>query len=229
MVIVNDFLGSTKIIVYYQLLIFLFATFFLPLKRKSNKVFYCILIYYTVTEIITVTLNVLIKNETNRLFLNSINYELSFIITFILWFFLLEQNGISKKLMRYIYLFFLTFVVIDFFVIQKDDDLKTYMFCMGSFLYLITFFVFSFNKLKSEDFNFILSNDYRLLSAPILMFFGLSLIFAFVNSDIGDIKIFPNYILYSIITDYINFVSYTIFLWYIYIEYRNHKRVIPEE
>lgn len=229
MVIVNDFLGSTKIIVYYQLLIFLFATFFLPLKRKSNKVFYCILIYYTVTEIITVTLNVLIKNETNRLFLNSINYELSFIVTFLLWFFLLEQNGIRKKLMRYIYLFFLTFVVIDFFVIQKDDDLKTYMFCMGSFLYLITFFVFSFNKLKSEDFNFILSNDYRLLSAPILMFFGLSLIFAFVNSDIGDIKIITNYNLYSIITDYINFVSYTIFLWYIYIEYRNHKRVIPEE
>lgn len=229
MVIVNDFLGYTKIIVYYQLLIFLFATFFLPLKRKSNKVFYCILIYYTVTEIITVTLNVLIKNKTNRLFLNSINYELSFIVTFLLWFFLLEQNGIRKKLMRYIYLFFLTFVVIDFFVIQKDDDLKTYMFCMGSFLYLITFFVFSFNKLKSEDFNFILSNDYRLLSAPILMFFGLSLIFAFVNSDIGDIKIIPNYNLYSIITDYINFVSYTIFLWYIYIEYRNHKRVIPEE
>lgn len=161
--------------------------------------------------------------------MNSKNYEISFIITFLLWFFLLEQNGVSKTLMRFVYLFFLCFVVVDFLLIQKYDELKNYIFCMGSFLYLTTFFIFSFNKLKSEDFNFLLNNDYRLLSAPILMFFGLSLIFSFVNSDIAKIKIISNYNLYSIITDYINFVSYTIFLWYTYIEYRNHKRVIPEE
>ena len=229
MIIICDILNNIKIIIYYQFFVFITASFVLPLKRKTNKIFFGILTFYSVTELNTIFMKFVINDNHFRTNMNYKNYELSFIVTFLLWFFLLEQNGISKKLMRYIYLFFLTFVVIDFFVIQKNDDLKTYMFCMGSFLYLITFFVFSFNKLKSEDFNFILSNDYRLLSAPILMFFGLSLIFAFVNSDIGDIKIIPNYNLYSIITDYINFVSYTIFLWYIYIEYRNHKRVIPEE
>ncbi|WP_353088821.1 hypothetical protein [Flavobacterium sp.] len=229
MTIIYDFFCSIKIIVYFQLITFFLATFFLPLKRKTNRVFYSIITYYTLTEVITVTLKLTIPEKNQRLFLNSINYELSFVITFLLWFFLLEQNGVNKKIMRFVYLFFLSFVLVDFLAIQKDNDLKTYIFCMGSFLYLIIFFILSFNKLKNEDFNFLLDNDFRLLCAPILMFFGLSLLFSFVNSEIGEIIIISNYNLYSIITDYINIVSYSIFLWYVYIEYRNHKRVISEE
>lgn len=229
MTLINDFFSLLKIIVYYQLITFFLATVLLPLKRKSNKFFYFILLFYSLTEVMTVTLKMAIPEKTERLFFNSINFELSFIVTFLIWFHLLELNGVSKKIIRFIYLFFLTFTVIDFIIIQKDVDLKTYIFCMGSFLYLILFFIFSYNKLKSEDFNYLLSNDFRLLSAPILMFFGLSLIFSFVNPEIGELIIFLNYNLYSIVTDYINFVSYSIFLWYIYIEYRNHKRVITEE
>lgn len=229
MIIISDLLSTIKVIIYYQLFVFICASFFLPLKNKTNKIFYFILTYYTITELITVVLKIVITDDDYRLNINYKNYELSFIITFLLWFFLLEHNGVSKKLMRFVYLFFLSFVVIDFLAIQKDHDLKTYIFCMGSFLYLITFFIFSFNKLKNEDFKFLFNNDFRLLSAPILMFFGLSLIFSFVNSEIGEIKIISTYNLYSIITNYINFVSYSIFIWYIYIEYRNHKQVITEE
>ncbi|WP_143161791.1 hypothetical protein [Flavobacterium fontis] len=87
----------------------------------------------------------------------------------------------------------------------------------------------SFKKLKNEDFNFLFNNEYRLLSAPILMFFGLSLVFAFIDVKLQQVIIYKSYDLYTITTNYINFISYSLLLWYIYIEYRNHKRVIPEE
>lgn len=229
MIIISDLFSTIKIIIYYQLFVFLAAAFFMPLKRKTNKIFFGILICYSLTEFITILMKFVITDNHFRTNMNYNNYELSFIVTFLLWFFLLEQNGVSKKLMRFVYLFFLCFVVVDFFVIQKDDDLKTYIFCMGSFLYLTIFFMLSFKKLKNEDFNFLFNNEYRLLSAPILMFFGLSLVFAFIEVKLQQVIIYKSYDLYTITTNYINFISYSLLLWYIYIEYRNHKRVIPEE
>ncbi len=229
MIPINDFFSAVKLIIYFQLFVFIIASFILPLKRKTNRIFYYILTYYTLTEFITIILKFLISNDDFRSNMNFKNYELSFIITFLLWFYLLELNGVNRKLMRFIYLFFLFFIAIDFLLIQKNDDLKTYIFCMGSFLYLTIFFKLSFDKLKDEDFRFLFNNNYRLLSAPIFMFFGLSLIFAFVDIKLQHVIIYAEVKMYTITTNYINFISYSLLLWYIYIEYRNHKRVITEE
>lgn len=229
MIIISDLFGTIKVIIYYQLFVFITALFLLPKKSKSNKIFLCILTYYTITELITVCIKFIISDNDFRSNINYKNYELSFIITFLLWLFLLERNGVNKKIMRFVYLFFLTFTVVDFIIIQKNDELKTYIFCMGSFLYLTIFFMMSFKKLKNEDFNFLFNNEYRLLSSPIFMFLGLSLIFAFVDVNLQKVKIYKNIDLYTITTNYINFISYSLLLWYIYIEYRNHKRVITEE
>jgi hypothetical protein len=229
-VIIETF-GDLKFIMWFETFVFTTAIFLLPSSKKISKILMTILLLYVFTELSTTIIKTdalgLADELRNRL--TSLIYDITIILTFPLWLYILHLNLGLIKAFRYSLFIFIIFIVMDIIFFQKNDEFKSYIFCMGSLLYILLFFILSFQKLKNEEFVYLFSNEYRLISSPIFMFLGLSLIFAFVDVNLQKVKIYKNIDLYTITTNYINFISYSLLLWYIYIEYRNHKRVITEE
>lgn len=229
--VIFETLGDLKFIMWFEIFVFITATYLLPHFKKINKILLSILSLYIFTELSTTIVKTdalgLAKEMKSQF--TSLIYNSTIILTFPLWLYILHLNFSQFKVFRYSILIFTIFIVLDISTFQRNDDFKSYVFCMGSLIYILLFFILSFQKLKNEEFVYLLSNEYRLISSPIFMFFGLSLIFAFVDENLQDVLIYKSFNLYTITTNYINFISYSLLLWYIYIEYRNHKRVIPEE
>jgi hypothetical protein len=73
----------------------------------------------------------------------------------------------------------------------------------------------SFKQLKKENFQFIFSNYFILLNAPILFFLGMSLMFAFVEKKIREMAIGP-FTLYEAVNYFTSSIYYLLLLFYLY-------------
>lgn len=95
-------------------------------------------------------------------------------------------------------------------------------FVASAFLYLLLFIYLSFEKLKMEELNFLTSNGYLLLCAPLLFFLGLSFMFGFGSRLITASPVYGNIVLYDCIIYFVNIVYYGLINVYLFRLKHNH-------
>lgn len=89
-------------------------------------------------------------------------------------------------------------------------------FIAGSFIYLLTFIIFSFKKLKQEDVQFFSKAEFLLISAPLLFFLGLSFLFGFRSYKLTGTFVSGNITLYTAIAYFVNIIYYSLINLYIF-------------
>lgn len=91
---------------------------------------------------------------------------------------------------------------------------NTYL--LGALGYIIIFLIDSFKKLSHEKFSYFYTNEFILLSAPIIFYFGTSLMFGFRGKEITKTVIYNDFDLYHTIIYFVNLIYYTIVNLFIY-------------
>jgi hypothetical protein len=114
------------------------------------------------------------------------------------------------------------FSVLLIFYWEGTKSLNNYSFVLGTFIYVISFILFSFKFLKQEKFSWLLSNNYLLLISPILFFLGHSFMFAFDSQSLYYTKLFKNINLYPIVSYFVSIIYYSLINLYIYKENKSH-------
>ena len=151
----------------------------------------------------------------------SLAYNINTFFHHSLWLIILFSIIKRKKVLTIVLPIFLAYGIINLFLFEGIQKFNYYTFIFGSFLYLIFFIWESFYRLKIEDLEFFLSNSYILIFAPVLFFFGLSVVFGFKSKELSDTIIFGNTRLYTVIGYFVNFVYYGLINVYIYREKKN--------
>jgi hypothetical protein len=206
---IDEFLNPVKLIIVITLL---FAIFKLKWKNPIHRLVVIILLIDFLTEFINSLLITVFELPYKNVVLINV------IIQHCLWLCLMGLIIVKKKTMLYCILFFLSFAIINFLFIQGVKKFNYYTFIAGAFIYLLFFFIESFHQLKKENFGFIFSNNYILLTSPIMFLFGMSLMFAFVSKEVTQTKVFLDMKLYNIIGNYVNIICYSLICIYIYQE-----------
>ena len=116
--------------------------------------------------------------------------------------------------------FFGSLSIINLVLIEGTGRFNYNTFIVGSLIYLGILFFNSFRRLKREEEDFFLSNDFLLACSPVLLFFGLSLIFAFKDLKIGDYPIYDGLNLYDLLISLMNLSYYWLIILYIVREYK---------
>lgn len=207
---VFEFLKPLKILV---VLTFVLALAGLKWQNHTHRYILQILCVCMLTELIN---SILIFNSKSI----SLPFTLSVILHHSIWLLLLGRVTVFQKTFRFLLFGFIVFAIANLFFIEGTDRFNYYTFVVGAFLYIVIFIYESFYKLKQEDFPFFLSNNYLLLLAPVLFFFGLSFMFAFQSKSITSFIIFGDIKLYTFIIYFVNIVYYTLINLYIYREKR---------
>ena len=187
------------------------------LKWKNNihRSVLFILICSGLTEVV----NSFLKYHNVTIGLSS---NINVIITFILWLRLLSTCLFRNKSVIIVILFS-AISLYNLFFGEGIEKFNFYTFIIGAFLYIILFIYGSFYQLNKENFSFFNSNDYVILFAPVLFFFGLSFIFGFQSADLADTIILGDIKLYDFIIYFVNIIYYTLINIYIYREKKlNH-------
>ena len=202
--------------------IIVFATFvlgflFLEKNKKINFELFLILLCSISVEVISTIL--LLENSNISLI-----YSIGFLIHNSLWISILFDVFRSQLLKKLVLVSYIVFAIINFLFLEKKE-LNNMTFVIGAMLYILFFIIEIFKYLKKEKLDFFSTTEFLLILAPILFFFGFSLIFSFKNSEIRIIKIFNKIELYTLICYTINIIYYFIINLYIYKEYKQ-KNVI---
>lgn len=159
---------------------------------------------------------------TDLLKYNSLNYypanNLYVFLHHLIWLCLIGQSALAKGHLKFILVFFAGFGLC--FLLYNGLDMRFHyeVFILGALLYLIVFTFESYSRLKNEQLSFFLSNTYLLLFAPVLFFFGMSLIFNFRSSAIGKVLLGYGLTLYDVVAYFVNIVYYSLINVYIYKE-----------
>lgn len=214
-----DYLNEMSPIKYYEFLIGVIVLCILPLKKIYNKLLAINIAIYVVNELVS---NYFISqsNKINNYY-NNILYDISISTSFIIWLFIFYQLNISRKLIPYLIFLFLFFIgsILILFGIDNGPNL---IFPLGSLIYIILYFKDCFDKLKNEEFDYFFGNEFILISSPLLMFFGISMLFSFVSGKLQYTKIFDQYLI-IILGSYVNSITYSLYLIYAYREYKLYK------
>lgn len=192
--------------------------FLLNLKNNNNQLLIVILSTSSLNEIITL----LLEYSNQQKYIGTL-YSISFPMFCVFWMILLYKNQFNKKTTLFFLGLFFSFVVINFFCFQGTDNFNYYSAVIGSFIYVGLLANESFIQLKNENFNFIFSNRYLLLLAPVLMFFGFGLMFGFVSRQITQTVVISDYNLFEIVTNFVNLTYYLMLLIYIFLEKKQIK------
>lgn len=205
------YFSTISIISYLVLFTLIVGLIFLDKKKQSSKILLPIVFISSLTEIIAF---VLLSNNNDLNYL----YSFFFIIHNGLWLIIL---GITLKntIINLITLCFFVFGTLNILFIE-GPNLNYMTFVVGSLLYITIFVVESYYQLKAENLNYFLTNTYLLLFAPILFFFGFSLLFSFRKLNVIYILVFGKTDLYSCISYFVNITYYSIINLYIYREYK---------
>jgi len=196
-----------KVIVFLTLLFAIFS-----LKRNQNHNHNAIVLLLLWINFIT---------EIFTLVLKSFHYQfnkvttINIILVNCLWLYLIGAISFKKNVSLFLIVLFVIFGSINFLFFQGMKIFNYYTFIVGSFFYVTFFLVESFIQLRNENFQFFFSNTYLLLSAPILFYFGISLMFAFVSREITEVKIIGDKDLFTIVIYYVNIVYYAMLSIYI--------------
>ena len=172
-----------------------------------NKFLFIILTNYFITELFSIFLN---YNSIPVAFL----YNISIILQFVFWLLILSKV-LKKQSLLLVYLF-LVFATISLFF--KLTLFNTYNLIIGSILYLTLYIFENFKLLNQEKIDFFQSNDYFLISIPILFFLGMAFLFSFDLKSLTKTIIFGKTNLYTVINYFVNIIYYTLINIYIYKE-----------
>lgn len=185
------------------------ALLLLPRSRKNRLVLSVLFICFT-NELLSLLFLIW---KINNGFLFTINL----LIHNILWIWLLLKGRYRK----WVTAAYLAFAIINLFFLEGTENFNYNTFIIGAFLYIVAYLVLNFSHLRQEDFTFFESNDFIVLSAPVLFFFGLSFIFAFRSDELSASIVFGSVNLYTLIGFFINLVYYTLICLYILKEHRH--------
>lgn len=195
------------------LVIFTFFVVLITYNRhnKLHRILLSILLVSLINEIICL---IFLYRKTDI----SLVYSINTIFHHPLWLLLLFKATNRKMLLNIVLPAYLVYCIINLIYIEGYHKFNYDSFIVGAFLYLIFFIWESFYRLKKEDFGFFLSNNYLLLFAPVLFFFGLSVIFGFKSRQLSETVIFGDTRLYTVIGYFINIVYYALINLYMYRE-----------
>ena len=196
-----------NLIVIIVVITFLFGLFYLNKQNSESKLLFYILSIYFTTEIVTIFSTIYDYNF--RFF-----YNVSVAFQFFLWLALLLN--VFKKQKRFVILTFTVLITISFII--SDGGFNKTNFLIGSFLYLIIYIYCAFQLLKSEAIAFFQSNQFILISSPILFFLGLSFMFAFKFNGIATTAVFLDLELYQLVNYFVNIIFYSLINIYIFKE-----------
>lgn len=137
------------------------------------------------------------------------------IIHVFLWLNILHGISEKKKVIKiaskvYLGSSFISLILLD------SSDLFRYCFILGSLLYMVIFILDSSRELKLERLTYFTSENYLLIVAPLAYFIGFSLIFAFKERQIGEVKLTSFCTLYDFISYFVNIIYYSLINLYIY-------------
>jgi hypothetical protein len=194
-------------IVYLVFITFSIGLIFLDKSKLVNKFLFIILTNYFITELFSIFLN---YNSIPVAFL----YNISIIFQFIFWLLILSKV-LKKQSLLLVYLF-LVFATISLFF--KLTLFNTYNLIIGSILYLTLYIFENFKLLNQEKIDFFQSNDYFLISIPLLFFLGMAFLFSFDLKSLTKTIIFGKTNLYTVINYFVNIIYYSLMNIYIYKE-----------
>ena len=102
-------LGDLKFIMWFEIFVFITATYLLPYFKKINKILLSILSLYIFTELSTTIVKTDALGLTKEMKgqLTSLIYNSTIILTFPLWLYILHLNFSQFKLYRYSILIFI--------------------------------------------------------------------------------------------------------------------------
>lgn len=202
-----EFFNLITFIRFYILLTIILILRFYDRKNDNHRIILLIVFFGLCNEFLSAYLSL------NK-YPITINNNLYVLVNSSLWMFLLFKNF---RNIFYIILIILYFIFGLLNIIYSSTILKfnNTNFIIGSIIYLICYIVESYNNLKKENLNFFLSNNYILLSAPILFFIGFSLMLSFSSKELTSYLIFEDIKLYNLIGNFVNIFYYTIINIYI--------------
>lgn len=208
----NQIITHIKLTQFLVLIAFIFLLIKGDLKLLKNKIVFLILLFSLTTEVIALLF--IIVNKYKYI---SLLYTLNAIAHNSLWLFLFSILVNKVNQIITILFLYLLFSLVNI-IIQGIDHFNNYTFIIGAILFLIIYIKESFLQLKKENLAFFYTNNYILLSAPLLFFLGYSIISGFNNRSLSSTLIFEKIALYDLIGYFINLVYYTLIIVYIYKE-----------
>lgn len=203
-----SFIKPIKIIVALTLILSLYK---LDIKNKTHRLLIIILTLCFITEMINSILIIYGKPIV-------LSMTIGIIFHHLFWLILLNKNVTFKRLYAFLILSFILFSFINLFRWEGLEKFNYYTFIAGAFIYIMTFVYESFYQLRRENFLFFLSNNYLLLSAPVIFLFGLSFMFGFKSREVTSNIVFWNIKLYDLIIYFVNIIYYSLINIYIYRE-----------
>ncbi len=187
----------------------LFGWFVLNKKNRNNKLLLFILLNLLLTEIIA--------NFLSNL---GLLYSISFIIHHSLWLWIMVSVMLHNSLAKLFLIIFYTFSILNLLFIEKELP-NFYTYVVGSIVYIILFIIESYRRLQQEDFDFIQSNTYLLIFAPVFFFLIFSFMFGYGSSELMNIYLYNKIDFYDFIAATANTIYYFLILVYIYKEFKN--------
>ncbi len=205
---IYDYLNPIKVGVVITLL---FAVYSLSFKKRLHRYLLLLLIVCFSTELVN---SILIYYEIST----GITTSISMVFHHLLWFYILKDNISRKNELKIGMDLFVFFSIMNFIFIETTTSYNYYTFILGAFIYVVFFIHESFHQLEKENLPFFISNNFILTSAPLLFFFGMSLLFGFKNKTITSTIVFNSMTLYNFIINLVCLVYYTLLNIYIYRE-----------
>lgn len=141
-----------------------------------------------------------------------------FLHNFIWLILILNITKVKNKDKKLLLLIYFVFCIINFMFFEDLDKFNTNFFIISSICYVLYYIIICFKKLKTENFDFFLSNNFILITSPLFFFIGLSFMFSFKSKDLTTFIIFGNLKLYTLISYFVNFIYYTLINIYIFRE-----------
>lgn len=215
LIMLSKLLPNLNISQLFVLITFIGGLLFIDSKRENNRILLSILFVNFCTEVMSLFL-IYNKHKIGLL------YSLDIIVHHSLWILLLLKSIRPHREFNFIIPGFLLFGVYNLLFQEGIETFNCYTFIVGALLYIIVFIYESFAQLKKENFSFFLSNNYLLLFAPILFFFGMSFLFGFRSNSINTFLLFGNVNFYTFINLFVNVVYYSLIFVYIYNEKTKH-------
>lgn len=145
-------------------------------------------------------------------------FSISITIHHSLWLGLLGESMDNKKSIFYWRAGFWLFAALNFIYIEWINSFNYLTVVVGAFIYLVVFIMECYRHLKRENVSYFVSNQYILLFAPVLFFFGLSLMFGFSTEDIASRDAIGSISLYVVIINFACVAYYTLLNIYIFRE-----------
>lgn len=212
--LIECFFNKMTLIKYYEVVVGSILYFILPKLKLKHFIFFVIVGIYVFNEVLSnYYLSFADKSKNDEL---NVLYDISMSLSFTLWFILLYQLKIIQKWVYLLLILFWIFIITVLFTVGIGIG-PNLIFPFGSLIYIFLYFRDCFIKLRQEEFDYFFSNEFILVSSPLFMFFGISILFAFIDGKLQNIVILGQTLI-DIVGTFNNLITYSLFLLYAYRE-----------